>query len=112
MLTPQSVLISIAFAVMLIVFVLNNIVPSKTSARDKMVIGLFVLMVVVPLMILKVFVLHCMTYGDCNTLAWLIAGVAAVLSIIYLVAFLTRVTTKRKQDDEEIQRILQPLSSL
>ena len=110
MITAQAIVISIAFIVVLIVFALNILVSKQSSSKDKLMVFLFIISVIIPLMVLKVCVVQCMINGDCQKLAWFISGVAVIIAMMYLVTFVLKIAIKKKAEEKDM--LLQPLEQL
>lgn len=80
--------IVVLIAVLLSIFGINkerNKQEGKIKAISKAVI-VFVMFIVI--MLLQVYTMNCMIYGECHSLAWAISSVAVVGTLIYLGIFI------------------------
>ncbi len=103
MLTNQALLISIAFIIIAIVFIMNVILPSKSTKSDKMILLTILFVVIIPLMFLKVYMVQCMIHGNCTLLTWILAYIAIILAFVYLLFFIRKMLKKKEELDYLIQ---------
>mgnify|MGYP006275842617 CR=1 FL=1 len=99
-LTHQSLVLAVAFIIMIIVFIMNVLLPSKGSKYDKFIVIAIALVVILPLMIIKVYAMQCMIYGNCMAFTWMIAAAAMVLALTYLGMFIHTMIKKKQELDK------------
>lgn len=99
MLAYQSLVLMIAFMIILVIFVMNIMIPSKGTPVEKLILLATMFAVVLPIMFLKVYSVQCMINGNCNTYTWIIASAAMLLALVYLALFLKKMMDKKKELD-------------
>lgn len=99
MLAYQSLVLMIAFMIMLVIFVMNIMIPSKGTPVEKLILLATMFAVVLPIMFLKVYSVQCMINGNCNKYTWIIASAAMLLALVYLALFLKKMMDKKKELD-------------
>jgi uncharacterized membrane protein len=86
---------------MLVVFVINILIPSTTSTYEKAIVLATVVVVIIPLIILKIYMVQCMIYGNCYALTWVISGIAALFCLSYVTMFIMKIIKKKKDLDRQ-----------
>lgn len=102
MLAYQSLVLAVAFLIILVIFTMNIMIPSKGTPVEKLILLATMFAVVLPIMFIKVYSVQCMIDGNCNTYTWIIASLAMFLAIIYLGVFLKKMVDKKKELDSSI----------
>lgn len=102
MLAHQSLVLMVAFMIILVIFTMNILIPSKGSPFEKLILLATMFAVVLPIMFIKVYSVQCMIYGNCNTFSWIIAGAAMLLALLYLGLFLKKMIDKKKELDSTV----------
>lgn len=99
MLAHQSLVLMVAFLVILVIFTMNIMIPSKGTPIEKLILLATMFAVVLPIMFIKIYSVQCMINGNCNTFTWIIASAAMLLALVYLGLFLKKMMDKKRDLD-------------
>lgn len=102
LLAYQSLVLMVAFIIILVIFTMNIMIPSKGTPVEKLILLATMFAVVLPIMFIKIYSVQCMIDGNCNTFTWIIASAAILLALIYLGLFLKKMIDKKKELDSSV----------
>lgn len=100
MIRNQTIAIGICSLIILCIMIINTFTQSKDkSVFDKaniVVIGV-IFVVILPLTLVKLYAVNCMLEGNCDLLVNILVGAAIVITLIYLIMFISKVIKQKKK---------------
>jgi len=86
MLVSKQAIILMICNFIVFMLLLSNTFISKIPNRTAILLVLFLL--ILPFMLLQIYSLNCMVTGECYTWTWIIAAIAVVFTILYVIGFI------------------------
>ena len=95
-LQTQSIVLLVCNLIIFVLVGANVLINKKENAPSWLLTLILLVMIVLPIMIVQVYSLDCMFTGDCRAWSWTLATAAIVVTLIYIVGFISMIIKLKK----------------
>jgi len=109
--SKQAIILMVCNFIVLMLLLLNTLI-TKTPNRVAILIVLF--LIILPFMLLQIYSLNCMVTGECYAWTWIIATIAVVFTILYVIGFIIMIRRLKKTGpaEDESPAVPQPIPKI